>query len=123
MKPLIAILFCAVALAAYAAGAARKPVPPRLTGAELAVQLLGESDIPRSKQTPSVIYKQRYAEGYVDGVVDATEGRLWCAPPQYHGREIDDLAYTALRQRRPAALPPNAAHFLIEQYSAAFPCP
>lgn len=117
------LLLLAVGAGAYAAGARQRGVfPPRLSGAQLVVQLLGEPDIAKASQSPTVLYAQRYAEGYVAGVVDATEGRNWCAPAMKPG-EIDDRVWAEVQRRPRASLPANAGTMLVELYAAKFPCP
>jgi hypothetical protein len=67
-------------------------------------------------------YRQRYAEGYQAGVIDATQGRLWCAPPGTKPSEVDDRIWSELRQRA-GTMPGSAAAELVRLYAAHFPCP
>ena len=80
-----------------------------------------DAEVPRSMRSPASLYRERFAEGYLAGVVDATQGRLWCAPAGIAPTEVDDRVWTALRKRR-LSLGGSAAQHLIEEYAAKFPC-
>lgn len=118
-----AVLLLVVAASAYAAGAKTRAIfPPRLSGDQLIADLLGNADLPKSEQSPKILYAQRFAEGYVAGVVDATEGSVWCAPAMKR-HEVDDRVWTELYKRPRGSLPGNAGALRLEQYVAKFPCP
>src|SRR5690606_30143970 len=65
-----------------ACGAAARPLgvfPWHLSGNDFVAQVSGQPGIDKWHQSPTAAYQQRYAEGYQAGVVDATQGKLWCA--------------------------------------------
>lgn len=114
---------CAVALIACAVAASpRGAFPWHLTGNDFVAQLSGQPGVPKAKQRPEALYQQRYAEGYQAGVVDATQGRLWCAPPGMKPGEVDDRIWDKL-QTRAGSMPGSAADELVRLYVERFPCP
>ncbi|WP_343026001.1 Rap1a/Tai family immunity protein [Massilia sp. MP_M2] len=84
-------------------------------------KVIGQPGVDKWRQQPDAAFQQRYAEGYQAGVVDATQGRLWCAPPGMKPLEIDDRIWDELRGRA-GSMPGNAAAELIALYVARFPC-
>jgi hypothetical protein len=100
---------------------------PHLTGDEFINQLMGgieKSGVAKSKTSDHATDKQRYAEGYLAGVIDATQGSSWCAPSRLKPMEVASRMLTELDKRK--ALGPihdNAAPVLLELYNATFPCP
>ena len=108
-----------------ACGAAAKPLglfPWHLSGNDFVTQVSGEPGVDKWHQSPNAAYQQRYAEGYQAGVVDATQGRLWCAPPGMKPTEVDDRIWDELRKRA-GSMPGSAAAELVRLYAARFPCP
>ncbi|EKU82173.1 hypothetical protein ABIB42_005192 [Massilia sp. UYP32] len=102
-----------------ACGAAARPLgvfPWHLSGNDFVSQVAGQA------QRPDAAYAQRYAEGYQAGVVDATQGKLWCAPPGMKPTEVDDRIWAELRNRA-GTMPGSAADELVRLYAARFPCP
>lgn len=102
-----------------ACGAAARPLgvfPWHLSGNDFVAQVAGQA------QRPDAAYAQRYAEGYQAGVVDATQGKLWCAPPGMKPTEVDDRIWGELRKRA-GTMPGSAADELVRLYAARFPCP
>jgi hypothetical protein len=95
---------------------------PHLTGDELLTHQLVPPGITKWDQSLDDSYKRHYAEGYQAGVVDATQGRNWCAPSRMKPGEVDDRVWTEIKKRR-GAMPGNAAIILLELYSVRFPCP
>lgn len=63
---------------------------------QLATDLRGTPGVPKADQAPEVLYKQRHAEGYLAGVMDATQGDVWCRPPRIKPGELNELVWTAL---------------------------
>lgn len=81
----------------------------------------GQPGVTKWEQSPDAAYKQRYAEGYQAGAVDATQGRLWCAPHGMKPSEVDDRVWNELRQRA-GTMSGSAAAELVRLYAARFPC-
>lgn len=98
---------------------------PRLTGDEFALWLVGNrrnSDTEKLSPSPAAIKRERYADGYVGGVVDATQGTDWCAPPRIKPDELDAVGFWGLLDRPRGSMPGNAAKLLHEQFIAKYPC-
>jgi hypothetical protein len=116
------VLLLAVAAFAYAAGAKQRDVFPwHLNGNDFVAQLAGEQGGSKWEQSPEAAAKRRYAEGYQAGVVDATQGKSWCAPNRMKPGEVDDRIWGELLKRR-GSMPGSAADTLVELYAARFPC-
>lgn len=107
---------CLALLVAY--GATARPLgvfPWHLSGNDFVAQVSGQN------HRPDAAYAQRYAEGYQAGVVDATQGKLWCAPPGMKPTEVDDRIWAELRKRA-GSMPGSAADALLTLYVTRFPC-
>lgn len=98
-------------------------VKPRLSGDEFTAWLVGSRRKPGTeKSQPELLARERYADGYVGGVVDATQGTAWCAPRRIKPSELDAVGYWGLLDRPPGSMPGNAATLLREQFIAKYPC-
>ena len=75
-----AVLYFALVAACSAVAKPLGVFPWHLSGNDFVVQVSGQPGVDKWHQSPAAAYQQRYAEGYQAGVVDATQGRLWCAP-------------------------------------------
>ena len=84
------------------------PTAPRLTGAQLLV---------RSEQDP------RYAKGYLAGVADAAQGRLWCDTGRVKSVELDGIVIAGLRALPEPARQGDAARLAVAILARRFPCP
>lgn len=117
-----AALLLVIAASAYAAGAKQRDIFPwHLSGDAFVAQQVGDPGIPKWEQGQGAAAKRRYAEGYQAGVVDATQGKSWCAPDRMKPAEVDDRIWDELLKRR-GSMPENAASVLVELYAARFPC-
>lgn len=99
---------------------------PQLTGDEFVIRLIGDLRKPgvnKWNQDPETGNKQRYAEGYVGGVVDATQGNSWCATRRIKPHELDERGWGELVDRPHGSMPGNAATLLLEQFIKKYPCP
>src|SRR5438094_672609 len=91
---------CAVlALSCTVAAAPLGVFPWPLSGNDFVAQVSGQPGADKWHQSPNAAYAQRYAEGYQAGVVDATQGTLWCAPSGMKPGEVDDRIWGELRNR------------------------
>jgi hypothetical protein len=95
--------------------------PARLSGNDFVAQVSGQPGVDKWHQNLNAAYAQRFAEGYQAGVVDATEGRLWCAPVGMKPGEVDDRIWAELRGRS-GSMPGSAAGELVRLYATRFPC-
>jgi hypothetical protein len=123
MKIATLLLVTAIACSSYAVGVnQRVEVEPRLRPDRFVKQLLGEPAVPKARQSATVLYAQRYAEGYLDGVIDSTRGSRWCAPARMSADEFDDRIVAGLKQHSSSSRHDTAADALIEQLSQKYPC-
>lgn len=111
MKARAAILMLVMAAGAHAAGIKR---PPHITGDQIIAELRGGTDAQR-------LFDKPYAQGYLAGVLDATQGRSWCMPPGLKPEVADDQVLEGLAKRQVGSMPGIAAAVLLEQYKARFP--
>jgi hypothetical protein len=98
---------------------------PRLTGDEFTVWAIGnrrKSDAEKLHPSPEVSERERFTDGYVGGVVDATQGTDWCAPRRIKPGELDAIGYWSLVDRPAGSMPGKAATLLHEQFIANYPC-
>lgn len=116
-----AIMCIALVAACSTAAGPLSVFPWHLSGDEFVAQVSGEPGVDKWSQSPNAADQQRYAEGYQAGVVDATQGRLWCAPPGMKPSEVDDRIWGALRKRA-GSMPGSAATELVRLYTERFPC-
>lgn len=98
-----------------------------LTGEEFARRLtggVGNSSMPSSDQSSDATNQQRYAEGYLAGVIDSTQGVSWCAPRKLKPMEVESRMLTELDRRMARGpLSENAAPLLLTLFNEKFPCP
>jgi hypothetical protein len=90
--------------------------------AQLVTDLRGTPGVPKADQQPSVLYKQRYAQGYLAGVMDATEGVMWCRPAAIKPGELEELVWSALQERKETTSDAGAAKEVISVLRFRFPC-
>lgn len=98
---------------------------PRLTGDQFVVWLIGDlkqSGVTKQNQSADASLRQRYAEGYIGGVIDATQGSRWCATRRIKPDELDARGAHALLDQTAHSMPGNAAMLLLQQFIANFPC-
>jgi hypothetical protein len=86
-------------------------VTPRLTGNRFISWLLGDTS-----------ERERFAAGYIGGVVDATQGIHWCAPTRIKPHELEERGWANLADRPPDSMRGNAAVLLHQQFIAKYPC-
>lgn len=100
----------------------RHVLPPHLTVDEFVAKYRGLLDVPGWQ------VDQRYAQGYLAGVADVSQGRSWCMPLGFEPGKADDQVVgdvaklvPELVQRPRGKLPAYAGPVLLERYSARFP--
>lgn len=116
-------LFCFAAIGLSANGWAYVESDPagRVTSAEFVADLRGQPRTPKADQAPLFLYKQRHAEGYLTGVMEATEGDGWCRPASIKPGELNELVWVAL-ERSPTKNTRNAAKDIVQVLRSRFPC-
>lgn len=77
--------------------------------------------MPKADQAPQVLYQQRFAEGYLEGAMEATEGSLWCRPTAIKPGELAEIVATTLAHGVPN--PERiAAKDVVKVLRSQFPC-
>ena len=84
------------------------PTAPRLSGAQLLLQFA---------QDP------RYAKGYLAGVADAAQGRLWCDTGRVKSVELDGIVIAGISALPQPARQGDAARLAVAILASRFPCP
>lgn len=108
-----------VAACAYTVGAHQTVIfPARLTGEEFVRRWRGAPGLP-SEWSVRTQQEQVYAQGYLDAIVDLTQGQRWCSPAGMQSGERDDRVIEMLKK---AEAHDNAAKLLLDMYVARFPC-
>lgn len=112
-------LLVLVAMCAYALGANHTVVfPAHLSGEEFVRRWRGASGLP-SEWPVRTQQEQVYAQGYLDAIVDLTQGQHWCSPAGMQSGERDDRVITMLKKTKAKD---NAAKLLLDLYVVRFPC-
>jgi len=62
------------------------------------------------------------AQGYVSGVADATQGRLWCDKTEVKTHEIDSMVFSDLKDLPEKSLSQSASGEIIKSLARRFPC-
>ena len=83
------------------------PAAPRLSGAQLLAHL---------DQDP------RYAKGYLAGVADAAQGRLWCDTGRVKSVELDGIVIAGLKALPEQQRQGDAARLALVILARHFPC-
>jgi hypothetical protein len=113
------LLLVLIATCAYALAANHAVVfPAHLSGEEFVQRWRGAPGLP-SEWPVRTQQEQVYAQGYLDAVVDLTQGQHWCSPAGMQPGERDDRVITMLKK---AKAQDNAAKLLLDLYVARFPC-
>lgn len=66
--------------------------------------------------------ERRYAELYLLGVLDATEGRAWCDYQKYKTITIDETLFVEFKKLSDRDLDDRAARVITKILSKKFPC-
>jgi hypothetical protein len=66
--------------------------------------------------------ERRYAELYLLGVLDATEGSLWCSYKRFKTDAIGETLYMALEDLKPSQQTERASKIITETLSSRYPC-
>lgn len=113
------------ALCAGAAGAchaaAKYPAAPRLSADRL-ISYYQEGTPTGAAPDPAILLNQRYAQGYLAGVADAAQGRLWCDTGRVKSLEIDAQIVADLKKLPARARQGDASTLIIAILARRFPC-
>ncbi|OZI33145.1 hypothetical protein CEG14_20085 [Bordetella genomosp. 1] len=113
------------ALMLLAASAVQAQQPPRtysFSGAELLTALEGNMPSGIADTTQRQRYSSTYAQAYIVGVADLTQGRLWCTKTGVLPHELSDRVHTFLQDQPASALRGNAGTLTGQALRQAFPC-
>ena len=112
------VLLAALSVSASAAG--YLPAP-RLSADQLIAYY---HDVPPqgASADPAFLLNQRYAQGYLAGVADAAQGRLWCDTGRVKSLEIDALVVADLKKLPARARQGDASTLIIAILARRFPC-
>ena len=101
-------------------GAAYPPAP-RLNAEQLIAYY--QEGPPRGEMAdPAFLLGQRYAKGYLAGVADAAQGRLWCDTGRLKTLEIDAHIVAELKKLPPRARQRDASTLIVAILALRFPC-
>jgi hypothetical protein len=108
-------------MAGSAHAASDAPVP-RMTGARLVAQFQGEPGVAPTQQTPQKLAEMQLADGYLAGVADSTQGRLWCDRGAVKRDEINSMVFAELSKLPAEVLQQSAAVLATRVLVRQFPC-
>ena len=97
------------------------PPAPRLSADQLIAYY---HDVPPqgASADPAFLLNQRYAQGYLAGVADAAQGRLWCDTGRVKSLEIDAQVVADLKKLPARARQGDASTLIIAILARRFPC-
>lgn len=123
----LAILFLAVAASPMAATHAQVTDAGKTSNAidygpdDFVRDARGTPHLSKSEMDVPTFFAIRYADGYIAGVVDATQGTSWCAPARLKESELDERVWVSMRDLK-GAMRGNAAIAILGQLNANYPC-
>lgn len=68
------------------------------------------------------VEERRYAELYLPGVQDATEGSGWCDYRKFKTATLGEEIFTGFKALEPSRQKARAAHVILEVLARRFPC-
>ena len=95
---------------------------PRLTVKMLIAHYSGKIGKPFHEQSADAIIKAQLVDGYLAGVADSTEGKIWCDKGKVKTDEINSMVVAELRKLSPKDQDKSAAQAAIEILGAKLPC-
>lgn len=117
---LLVIVLCLCLPSARAQGASYPPAP-RLSADQLIAYYQG-GPAPGARTDPAFLSDQRYAKGYLAGVADAAQGRLWCDTGRVKTVEIDAHIVAELKKLPARARHGDASTLVVAILARRFPC-
>ena len=101
-------------------GAAYPPAP-RLNAEQL-IAYYQEGPSRGDMADPAFLLGQRYAKGYLAGVADAAQGRLWCDTGSVKTVELDGIVIAGLKTLSEQQRQGDAARLALAILARHFPC-
>lgn len=74
------------------------------------------------KRTPAQFLRYQKAQGFIDGVKDATEGTAWCYDKVTQPVELDNVIYHGLLKLSPSQQMDRAGPMIVRQLQLKYPC-
>ncbi|CAB3895257.1 hypothetical protein HGQ98_25030 [Achromobacter ruhlandii] len=118
MKRLVLVIM----LSASAIAQAQEPRTWHFTGAELATALAGRMPSEVRDASLGRQFSASYAQAYILGIADQTQGTLWCTRSGVLPHELKDRVYTYLSELPASRLDGNAAPLVSEALRRSFAC-
>lgn len=102
--------------------AADQIAEPRLTVKTLITHYSGQTGVPLHEQSADAYIKTQFADGYLAGVADSTQGAAWCDKGKVKIDEINSMVIAELRKLPSMNQNQSAAQAAIRVLAARFPC-
>lgn len=118
MKRLVLVIM----LSTSALGQAQAARTWHLTGSELAAALAGRMPSEIHDAALARRFSAAYAQAYILGIADQTQGTLWCARGGVLPHELKDRVHTYLAALPTSRLDENAAPLVSEALGQSFTC-
>jgi hypothetical protein len=68
------------------------------------------------------VKQRRFAEMYLVGVLDGSEGHVWCGYDQVKGGSIQELLYRKLSTEKEESMSQRASHLITNILANSLPC-
>jgi Rap1a immunity proteins len=120
---LLSTLAMYLALSSRTTHAQPVKIAPRMSGQMLVDQYLGPPGSTAGKLSGPDFVAQQAAKGYLDGIHDATEGRVWCYSGRIKPHELNFSLVWSLKDLPKETLKGNAAPLVVSLLSKKYPCP
>ena len=101
---------------------AQQTAVPRLTVKILIAHYSGQIGKPFHEQSADAIIKTQLADGYLAGVADSTQGKIWCDKGKVKTDEINSMVVAELGKLSPKDQDKSAAPAAIKILETKFPC-
>ncbi|AMG35588.1 MULTISPECIES: Rap1a/Tai family immunity protein [Achromobacter] len=92
------------------------------TGAELVAALEGRMPSELRDASLRRQFSSSYAQAYVVGIADQTQGTVWCTPTGVLPHELKDRVYSYLSKLPTSRLAENAGPLVSEALHQSFAC-
>lgn len=116
-----AILIC-LSLAFSNGVIAKQIAVPRLTVKMLIAHYPGQMGTLFHEQSADSIFKIQLADGYLAGVADSSQGKIWCDKGKVKTDEINSMVVADLRKLSSKDQDKSAAQATMKILETQFPC-
>ena len=101
---------------------AKQIAVPRLSVKMLISHYSGQAGTPFHEQSAETISKTWFADGYLAGVVDSAQGKIWCDKGTVKVDEINSMVVAELRKLPAQDQDKSAAQATLKILATKFPC-